>query len=1005
MRWIRGLLVTLVIVGSLAGASAAVGSGITNAGDDLRTGWYPNAGISPGTVTGGTFGQLWSASVDGQVYAQPLVTRASDGTETVVVATETNHVYGLDPDHGGAQRWATSLSGTPWNPGDVHCADITPSIGTTATPVIDPSTNTVYLTHKAYASGTSGAAVWWLDALDIATGQERAGFPVQLSGTADNAPSTTFNATDQQQRPGLLLMNGVVYAGFGSHCDASPWQGWVFGVSTTTAKITARWVDNPGGNGAGIWQSGVGLMSDGSGTLLLTTGNGGSPAAPTPGSSPPRTLGESVVRLDVGANGSLTPADFFAPFDAPQLDKSDADFGSGGIVGLPDQYFGTPSTPHLAVIVGKEGYVYLLNRDHLGGYDQGTGGGDDVVQRLGPSGGVWGRPGVWPGDGGYLYIPTSSGARLFDAYKYGVTGGGAPSLAAVGSSSDAFGWGSGSPVITSDGTASGTALVWIIWSADRTGAGAQLRAYDPVPVNGTLQQVYRASIGTSTNYSTPGVGDDGRLYVGTRDGQVLAFGSPVAQPVTAAPLSFPTTTIGSSRTQTLTLTANQPVTISGIASSSPQFSAGAPSAPLPATLAKGDTISVPVTFSPTQTGPVGGQVTVTTDAGSVSIPVSGTGQSASAQLAGSVPQLSLGGVAVGATLTGTVTFSNVGGQTLTIGSEHLPSPPFTATGAPAPQDKIPPGGSVTVDIAFTPTQVGQASDYIELDSSGGNVSIGLSASAGTPGALRVSGAPVDFGAVQVGTTATRTFTLTNSGGTAVTIQKSKPPFGGAFSATSALPEGTTITPGESVTETVAFTPTAAGPATATWAITGDDGSHDVQLTGTGATTASASAPTPAAPTPTGPLASPPPPGPLDVSPPVVTRHAVMRPHPPTISPAVTTIAHLSHIWLKYTALVVATSRFTLQYEVSGRRGRHGCVRVTSRDEHARRCTRLVTIATFAHRDRIGVNRLRVTKMVPARRLHPGTYRLRSVLYDIQGGRHVYVAVLRIRPAAVSRTRR
>ena len=169
-----------------------------------------------------------------------------------------------------------------------------------------------------------------------------------------------------------------------------------------------------------------------------------------------------------------TTADFFAPFDATSLDNWDADFGSGGIVGLPNAYFGTPSIPHLAVAVGKEGFVYLLNRDNLGGYEQGSGNGDKVVQRLGAFGGVWGRPGVWPGDGGYIYVPTSTGPTgaggELDVYKYGVSGSGTPSLATAGAAPGMFGWGSGSPVITSDGTASGSALVWTVWSADRTGA-------------------------------------------------------------------------------------------------------------------------------------------------------------------------------------------------------------------------------------------------------------------------------------------------------------------------------------------------------------------------------------------------------------------------------------------------------------------------------------------------------------------------------------------------------
>jgi len=533
----------------LAVAGRALAAGVTNAGDDLRTGWYPGEGtITPQQVSGGTFGQLWSSAVEGQVYAQPLL---SNGT--LLVATERNKVYGLDPAT-GALKWSKPLSlGTPWNPADIGCGDLTPSVGVTSTPVIDPVANVAYMTHKTYVSGTSGPARWYMDAVNLASGVEQPGFPVELGGTAQNAPGRTFLAADELQRPGLLLMDGVVYAAFGGHCDHPPWQGWIYGVSTA-GKVTARYVDNATEEGAGIWQSGAGLTSDGAGTILFSTGNGGAPSKPAAGKSPPANIGESVVRVRVQPDGSLKPVDFFAPFDAPSLDGYDADFASGGVTGLPSEYFGTAALPHLAVAVGKQGYVYLLNRDSLGGVAQGPSGSDNVVQRLGPRGGVWSRPAVWPGDGGYVYIPTASGSSAggnLDVYKYGLSGSGLPSLSLAASSEDAFGLGSGAPVITSEGTTSGSALVWIIWSANRTGNGAQLRAYDPVPVNGKPVLRFQASIGIGSNYSTPGIGG-GRLYVGNREGKVLAFGSPVTAPIVGPATSFAATTIGSSMQKTLT---------------------------------------------------------------------------------------------------------------------------------------------------------------------------------------------------------------------------------------------------------------------------------------------------------------------------------------------------------------------------------------------------------------------------------------------------------------------
>jgi len=161
-----------------------------------------------------------------------------------------------------------------------------------------------------------------MDGVDVSTGVEQPGFPVELSGAAQNAPGRTFAPTTQLQRPGLLLMGGVVYAAFGAHCDRNPWQGWIFGVSTA-GKVTARYVDNTTAEGAGIWQSGAGLMSDGPGTILFTTGNGGAPSKPAAGNAPPANLGESVVRVRVQGDGSLKPVDFFAPFNGPMLDEFD----------------------------------------------------------------------------------------------------------------------------------------------------------------------------------------------------------------------------------------------------------------------------------------------------------------------------------------------------------------------------------------------------------------------------------------------------------------------------------------------------------------------------------------------------------------------------------------------------------------------------------------------------------------------------------------------------------
>ena len=500
-------------------------------GDLRRSGWYPDQpGLTPQAVSGGAFAQRFSTPVTGSVFAQPLV----EGN-TLFIATEANWIYGLDPGT-GAVRWSRNV-GTAWDATEVAgCFDIFPTVGITSTPVIDDASGIAYFTSKTYKAG-SQTSLWKMHAVAVSTGAEQTGFPVTISGTADNEPGQTFNPKTQNQRPGLLLLDGVVYAAFGSVCDELPFQGWVIGVSTAGA-ITARWVDLSGTStsGDGIWMSGTALASDGPGQILFSTGNGmsgGSPVDPTPGSSPPADLGESVVRLSVQSNGSLLPTDFFCRSDAAQWDAADGDIGSGGVVGLPNPPFGTADFPNLFVQVGKPGVVTLLDGSSLGGFQQGPGGGDQVIQEVDPArGGVFSRPAVWGGDGGWVYIPTATpvgvvegSSGFLDAYEYGLDGSGRPTLTFAGTASDAFGFSSSAPIVTSNGTAHGSALLWIVWNADSSGNGAELRAYDVLPVSGVLQPEFSAPVGQGSKFNPPGVFEN-HLYVGTRDGHVIGFGLP-----------------------------------------------------------------------------------------------------------------------------------------------------------------------------------------------------------------------------------------------------------------------------------------------------------------------------------------------------------------------------------------------------------------------------------------------------------------------------------------------
>jgi iron transport multicopper oxidase len=825
---------------ALGGPAGAGAAGITNSGGDLRDGWYPNQPrLAPDAVSSSTFGQLWKAQLDGQIYAQPLV-----HGDRVIVATERNVVASLDAET-GATKWSKSLGAPfPYTLIGWGCSDLTPDLGITATPVIDATTNTIYLTHKTYAAGSTTQAAYWMDALDADTGVQRTGFPKLLSGTAQNAPGVTFEATTELQRPGLLLLDGVVYAGFGGHCDIGPYQGWVFGVNAANGQIKARWSAVTSGDGAGIWQSGAGLMSDGPGRIYVSTGNGGSPQGPS--DTPSGMFGESIVRLAVQSDGTLQTQDFFAPADAEHLDTYDADFASGGVTALRDDVFGTTTYPHVAVAVGKAGYVYLLDRDDLGGIQMGTGRGDDVIQRVGPYGGVWSRPGVWPGDGGWVAIPTASpgggehpdpsgSAGFLKLYKYRKAANGTPSLDSPIQSDDAFGFGSGAPIITSDGTTSGSAVLWIVWSPNGSGYGAQLRAYDAVPKNGKLNLRRSWPIGVASKFSMPGIGA-GRTYVGTREGEVYAYGAPVKAEVQAPATTFPVTTVGQTSTAQVKLTVSGTVKLNGVSAAPSAFAAKTTGLGLPKTLTDGQTLTVPVDFTPTATGSVGGVLTVSSDKGTFTFSMTGVGQAEAALLTAWPPVVSFGGAVVGDVQAGTVTFGNSGGQPLTITGVEQPAAPFSVDAAPAPGTVIAPGDALNVTVHYRPTAVGDFNDDLVVATTAGTKTVGLSGSAGIGPKLSVS--PSDgwqYGSVVVGQSATTSVVVKNTGDSTMTITKSKPPANAAFQVLDALDEASQLTAGQSKTLRVKFTPTAPGTVTDAWTINAGDGTgvRTVALSGRG----------------------------------------------------------------------------------------------------------------------------------------------------------------------------
>ncbi|MFC9353081.1 choice-of-anchor D domain-containing protein [Arthrobacter sp. NPDC057013] len=826
--WSAVLSAVLATAGLSVSGIAAADVG-TIGRDTLRTGWdSTESTLSPSSVSSSNFGKLFSTAVDGQVYAQPLVVGG-----TVIAATENNAVYGLDGVT-GETKWQRSL-GPAWPASTVSCGDLTPNIGITSTPVFDPATNSVFLLAKTNDGASPRLPHWYMHSLDHASGAERPGFPVLISGAPTNDPTRPFNAMTAMQRPGLLLMDGVVYAGFASHCDYTPFVGYVIGVSTS-GRQTTMWATESGNANAegGIWQSGGGLVSDGPGQILFATGNGISPQA-GPGKTPPSTLAESVVRVRVGTDGNLTPTDFFSPANNLKLDQNDTDLGSGAPVAIPDGY-GTAEHPHLLVQVGKDGHVYLLDRDNLGGMGQGPDGTDAVLDAAGPYNGVWGRPAfLGTSDGGYLYTVENRG--YLRAFKLVPTSTGGIRLASVGTSTGTFGYTSGAPTVTSSGTDGSTALVWAVYSTGGPGTNAELRAYRALPDStGSLQQVFGAPIGTAAKFSSVAT-DNGRVYVGTRDGHVQGFGAPTTAAVGATDTDLGTAEVGATQTGNVTITATRDVTVSSVTTGAP-FGTGTPAA-LPATLPNGGSLTIPVTFSPSAPGQADGMLTVTTNDGETVLlgihavgTKDGLGATPAALHFTDVPTMASNRQTVNIVNTGT-TAVEITGVTLPANAALSADPAML----PVVGQQIQPLASVPVSVTFSPTTADPVTDSLVVTSDRGSVTVPLTATAVSGAAHLEMPASLDFGDVPVGTSATADFTIDNTGNIPMTITKAKAPQG-AFSTATPISEGITIPPGESAFQSVTFTPAALGQAGTPdtfYLITADDGQGElkVMLTGNG----------------------------------------------------------------------------------------------------------------------------------------------------------------------------
>jgi hypothetical protein len=377
------LLLVLVLLGTCKDNVAPPGepkppnpqtvSVLTQHNDMNRSGWNANeTALTTSNVASGQFGLVFTVPVDGQVYAQPLVVghvNVGGGYHNVVlVATVNNTVYAFDGDDGTLfwQKNFTAPGMRPPRNTDMTGAcsgsytDFSGSIGIVGTPVIDAAAGTMYFVAR---STTGTAFVQFLHAVSILDGHEVSGSPMQITasspGNGDGSVNGVipFNAQRQNQRQGLTLLNGVVYVSFASHCDWGPYHGWVLGYDASTLQQRIVYNDTPNGGLGGMWESGMGMAADAEGNLYVVTGNGTVGDAGDPTNLTNR--GSSALKL-TPTGSTLRVASYFTPYNYQFLNDRDLDYGGMGALLIPNSDF--------FLTGGKDGNLYLLNKDDMGGF-------------------------------------------------------------------------------------------------------------------------------------------------------------------------------------------------------------------------------------------------------------------------------------------------------------------------------------------------------------------------------------------------------------------------------------------------------------------------------------------------------------------------------------------------------------------------------------------------------------------------------------------------------------
>ncbi|HSK45748.1 MAG TPA: hypothetical protein VLA83_17860 [Candidatus Binatia bacterium] len=513
MGYVAGAFVIVGLIAGCAGLSQMSGStpdpsptpaGTSPAGyltwknGNQRTGLQPNETVlTPTNVNSTQFGEKFSVPLDGWTFAQPLyvagLTIAGAKHNVVFVATEHASVYAFDADAAGPPLWKKSFLGpgittvqTAVNP----LIPVQPEVGITATPVIDANSGTIYALAQTVENGVFMSK---LHALDIISGTERPGSPAVLS-------DPQFVDKQEFERCALLLANGNVYTAFASYGDIQPYKGFIFAFNASTMAKVAVWNVVPTGSEGGIWMGAAGPAADANGNIFVAVGNGTWDGV--------NNFGQSVVKLDP----VLHVMDYFAPFNANQLNTGDLDLGAGGVLLVPDQ---PGAFPHEAVVCGKNEPIFVLNRDNLG--KKGDTDNNQIIQSVHDQ---LGGPGLQGADHCFTTAAFFNQTLYFignnDVIKAFSLDGSSGKLSLVPTSKGSFifPFPGGQAVVSSNGTSNG-----IVWAVDFNFAGS-LHAFDATDVS---RELFRSpSIGQPAKWAVPTV-INGKVYVATKS-QLVVFG-------------------------------------------------------------------------------------------------------------------------------------------------------------------------------------------------------------------------------------------------------------------------------------------------------------------------------------------------------------------------------------------------------------------------------------------------------------------------------------------------